>query len=165
MIRWSFSPPLADVTAPPAWPLDRFFISFFNILFFFSCLCWALRFDLCVRCLVGLICVPDSPSSVVNKQLGSMTLDEQQGASSSPPPCHPLCLLLPHSSSSSLSLTALHSLIFIVFMLLFLSSVHFTFPSSVQAPVCVSADRQSASIWPSHCDLDWRIRLNTFTYL
>uniref|UniRef100_A0A7N6A0K5 Ddb1 and cul4 associated factor 6 n=1 Tax=Anabas testudineus TaxID=64144 RepID=A0A7N6A0K5_ANATE len=39
------------------------------------------RFDLCVRCLVGLICVTDSPSSVVNKQLGSMTLDEQQGAS------------------------------------------------------------------------------------
>uniref|UniRef100_A0A8C4GS92 Ddb1 and cul4 associated factor 6 n=1 Tax=Dicentrarchus labrax TaxID=13489 RepID=A0A8C4GS92_DICLA len=38
------------------------------------------EFDLCVRCLVGLICVPDSPSSVVNKQLGSMTLDEQQGA-------------------------------------------------------------------------------------
>uniref|UniRef100_A0A8C9Z800 Ddb1 and cul4 associated factor 6 n=1 Tax=Sander lucioperca TaxID=283035 RepID=A0A8C9Z800_SANLU len=29
---------------------------------------------------IGLICVPDSPSSVVNKQLGSMTLDEQQGA-------------------------------------------------------------------------------------
>uniref|UniRef100_A0A4W5Q0L1 Ddb1 and cul4 associated factor 6 n=1 Tax=Hucho hucho TaxID=62062 RepID=A0A4W5Q0L1_9TELE len=28
-----------------------------------------------------LICVPDSPSSVVNKQLGSMTLDEQQGGS------------------------------------------------------------------------------------
>uniref|UniRef100_A0A671VMA3 Ddb1 and cul4 associated factor 6 n=1 Tax=Sparus aurata TaxID=8175 RepID=A0A671VMA3_SPAAU len=28
----------------------------------------------------------DSPSSVVNKQLGSMTLDEQQGASSPPPP-------------------------------------------------------------------------------
>lgn len=42
-------------------------------------------FDLlsCVQCLVGVICVPDSPSSVVNKQLGSMTLDEQQGASSS----------------------------------------------------------------------------------
>uniref|UniRef100_A0A7N6F8T9 Ddb1 and cul4 associated factor 6 n=1 Tax=Anabas testudineus TaxID=64144 RepID=A0A7N6F8T9_ANATE len=36
------------------------------------------QFDLCVRCLVGLICVTDSPSSVVNKQLGSMTLDEQQ---------------------------------------------------------------------------------------
>uniref|UniRef100_A0A8C4FB20 Ddb1 and cul4 associated factor 6 n=1 Tax=Dicentrarchus labrax TaxID=13489 RepID=A0A8C4FB20_DICLA len=48
-----------------------------------------LRFDLCVRCLVGLICVPDSPSSVVNKQLGSMTLDEQQGASSPPTPPHP----------------------------------------------------------------------------
>uniref|UniRef100_A0A8C8JEY1 Uncharacterized protein n=1 Tax=Oncorhynchus tshawytscha TaxID=74940 RepID=A0A8C8JEY1_ONCTS len=30
-----------------------------------------------------LICVPDSPSSVVNKQLGSMTLDEQQGARAS----------------------------------------------------------------------------------
>uniref|UniRef100_A0A8D3CIW5 DDB1-and CUL4-associated factor 6 n=1 Tax=Scophthalmus maximus TaxID=52904 RepID=A0A8D3CIW5_SCOMX len=30
----------------------------------------------------SLVCVPDSPSSVVNKQLGSMTLDEQQGASS-----------------------------------------------------------------------------------
>lgn len=42
---------------------------------------WALTFDLFVQCLVGLICVPDSPSSVVNKQLGSMTLDEQQGAS------------------------------------------------------------------------------------
>uniref|UniRef100_A0A8C7R3A8 Ddb1 and cul4 associated factor 6 n=1 Tax=Oncorhynchus mykiss TaxID=8022 RepID=A0A8C7R3A8_ONCMY len=32
---------------------------------------------------VSLICVPDSPSSVVNKQLGSMTLDEQQGARAS----------------------------------------------------------------------------------
>uniref|UniRef100_A0AAY5L4W6 Ddb1 and cul4 associated factor 6 n=1 Tax=Esox lucius TaxID=8010 RepID=A0AAY5L4W6_ESOLU len=32
------------------------------------------------HCLVSLICVPDSPSSLVNKQLGSMTLDEQQGA-------------------------------------------------------------------------------------
>uniref|UniRef100_A0A3P8NI11 Ddb1 and cul4 associated factor 6 n=1 Tax=Astatotilapia calliptera TaxID=8154 RepID=A0A3P8NI11_ASTCA len=40
----------------------------------------SLTFDLFVQCLVGLICVPDSPSSVVNKQLGSMTLDEQQGA-------------------------------------------------------------------------------------
>uniref|UniRef100_A0A673ZPD0 Ddb1 and cul4 associated factor 6 n=1 Tax=Salmo trutta TaxID=8032 RepID=A0A673ZPD0_SALTR len=39
---------------------------------------------LCARCLVSLICVPDSPSSVVNKQLGSMTLDEQQGASTGP---------------------------------------------------------------------------------
>ncbi|KAK1797836.1 hypothetical protein P4O66_008187 [Electrophorus voltai] len=29
----------------------------------------------------SLVCVPDSPSSVVNKQLRSMTLDEQQGAS------------------------------------------------------------------------------------
>uniref|UniRef100_A0A673ZQ39 Ddb1 and cul4 associated factor 6 n=1 Tax=Salmo trutta TaxID=8032 RepID=A0A673ZQ39_SALTR len=38
---------------------------------------------LCARCLVSLICVPDSPSSVVNKQLGSMTLDEQQGARAS----------------------------------------------------------------------------------
>uniref|UniRef100_A0A8C9WL12 Ddb1 and cul4 associated factor 6 n=1 Tax=Scleropages formosus TaxID=113540 RepID=A0A8C9WL12_SCLFO len=28
----------------------------------------------------GLICVPDSPSSAVNKQLGSMTLDEEQAA-------------------------------------------------------------------------------------
>uniref|UniRef100_A0A673Z6C0 Ddb1 and cul4 associated factor 6 n=1 Tax=Salmo trutta TaxID=8032 RepID=A0A673Z6C0_SALTR len=41
--------------------------------------------DLYARCLVSLICVPDSPSSVVNKQLGSMTLDEQQGASSTGP--------------------------------------------------------------------------------
>uniref|UniRef100_A0A8C8MHH2 Uncharacterized protein n=1 Tax=Oncorhynchus tshawytscha TaxID=74940 RepID=A0A8C8MHH2_ONCTS len=41
--------------------------------------------DLYSRCLVSLICVPDSPSSVVNKQLGSMTLDEQQGASSTGP--------------------------------------------------------------------------------
>uniref|UniRef100_A0A8C8JJT2 Ddb1 and cul4 associated factor 6 n=1 Tax=Oncorhynchus tshawytscha TaxID=74940 RepID=A0A8C8JJT2_ONCTS len=39
--------------------------------------------DLYSRCLVSLICVPDSPSSVVNKQLGSMTLDEQQGARAS----------------------------------------------------------------------------------
>uniref|UniRef100_A0A8C7CDV2 Uncharacterized protein n=1 Tax=Oncorhynchus kisutch TaxID=8019 RepID=A0A8C7CDV2_ONCKI len=39
---------------------------------------------LCACCLVSLICVPDSPSSVVNKQLGSMTLDEQQGASTGP---------------------------------------------------------------------------------
>lgn len=30
---------------------------------------------------VHLVCVPDSPSSAVNKQLGSMTLDEQPGAS------------------------------------------------------------------------------------
>uniref|UniRef100_A0AAQ5Y0C3 Ddb1 and cul4 associated factor 6 n=1 Tax=Amphiprion ocellaris TaxID=80972 RepID=A0AAQ5Y0C3_AMPOC len=43
--------------------------------------------DLEQRSQVGLICVPDSPSSVVNKQLGSMTLDEQQGASS-PPSAH-----------------------------------------------------------------------------
>lgn len=43
---------------------------------------------------VGLVCVPDSPSSVVNKQLGSMTLDEQQGASSPlPSPCHSLCFI------------------------------------------------------------------------
>ncbi|KAM6985097.1 DDB1- and CUL4-associated factor 6 [Aplochiton taeniatus] len=42
-------------------------------------------FDLSACCLVSLVCVPDSPSSVVNKQLGSMTLDEQQGASSLPP--------------------------------------------------------------------------------
>lgn len=41
---------------------------------------------LCSWCSVGLVCVPDSPSSVVNRQLGSMTLDEQQGASSSPLP-------------------------------------------------------------------------------
>lgn len=39
--------------------------------------------DLSGRCLVSLICVPDSPSSVVNKQLGSMSLDEEHGASSS----------------------------------------------------------------------------------
>uniref|UniRef100_A0AAY4ARW5 Uncharacterized protein n=1 Tax=Denticeps clupeoides TaxID=299321 RepID=A0AAY4ARW5_9TELE len=31
-----------------------------------------------------LVCVPDSPTSVVNKQLGSMTLDEQQGANTPP---------------------------------------------------------------------------------
>uniref|UniRef100_A0A665VAV6 Ddb1 and cul4 associated factor 6 n=1 Tax=Echeneis naucrates TaxID=173247 RepID=A0A665VAV6_ECHNA len=39
-------------------------------------------FDLFLQCLAGVIYVPDSPSSVVNQQLGSMTLDEQQGASS-----------------------------------------------------------------------------------
>ncbi|KAM3607301.1 uncharacterized protein V6R79_005315 [Siganus canaliculatus] len=43
----------------------------------------------------------DSPSSVVNKQLGSMTLDEQQGAaeSAASPPAHSSSA--PHTSSSS----------------------------------------------------------------
>uniref|UniRef100_A0A8C7ZHL9 Ddb1 and cul4 associated factor 6 n=1 Tax=Oryzias sinensis TaxID=183150 RepID=A0A8C7ZHL9_9TELE len=36
--------------------------------------------DVSVGCSVDVICVPDSPSSMVNKQLGSMSLDEQQGA-------------------------------------------------------------------------------------
>uniref|UniRef100_A0A8C1FF48 Ddb1 and cul4 associated factor 6 n=1 Tax=Cyprinus carpio carpio TaxID=630221 RepID=A0A8C1FF48_CYPCA len=39
-----------------------------------------------VTCSVHLIFVSDSPSSVVNKQLGSMTLDEEQGASTPPGP-------------------------------------------------------------------------------
>ncbi|KAF3843455.1 hypothetical protein F7725_002304 [Dissostichus mawsoni] len=60
---------------------------------------------LCVRCLVGFICVPDSPSSVVNKQLGSMTLDEQQGATEAAgsPPDQPVSAPVnaPTTSSSS----------------------------------------------------------------
>lgn len=47
----------------------------------FVCLLFVLFCFLFLFCLVSLVCVPDSPSSVVNKQLGSMTLDEQQGAS------------------------------------------------------------------------------------
>lgn len=42
------------------------------------CLYW---FWCCFSFSVHLIFVSDSPSSVVNKQLGSMTLDEEQGAS------------------------------------------------------------------------------------
>uniref|UniRef100_A0AAX7TZV0 Ddb1 and cul4 associated factor 6 n=1 Tax=Astatotilapia calliptera TaxID=8154 RepID=A0AAX7TZV0_ASTCA len=57
----------------------------------------------------GLICVPDSPSSVVNKQLGSMTLDEQQGASfPSPTPFpdpHPPVLSLHYSSEGTTTST------------------------------------------------------------
>uniref|UniRef100_A0A667YSX3 Ddb1 and cul4 associated factor 6 n=1 Tax=Myripristis murdjan TaxID=586833 RepID=A0A667YSX3_9TELE len=57
-----------------------------------------------VRCLVSLICVPDSPSSVVNKQLGSMTLDEQQGASSPPTSSEPV-LSLHYSSEGTTTST------------------------------------------------------------
>ena len=65
-------------------------------------------FDLFVRCLVGVICVPDSPSSVVNKQLGSVTLDDQRRASSPPPPPPPT-LPLAVSSSPSLINTSCHT--------------------------------------------------------
>ncbi|KAM7380414.1 hypothetical protein PAMP_003715 [Pampus punctatissimus] len=47
---------------------------------------------------------PHSPSSVVNKQLGSMTLDEQQGGAAGSPPVESLSL--PASSSTSTSTTA-----------------------------------------------------------
>uniref|UniRef100_A0A672ZSM5 Ddb1 and cul4 associated factor 6 n=1 Tax=Sphaeramia orbicularis TaxID=375764 RepID=A0A672ZSM5_9TELE len=63
-----------------------------------------LMFDVSVRCLVGLVCVPDSPSSVVNKQLGSMTLDEQQGATSRPSAAEPV-LSLHYSSEGTTTST------------------------------------------------------------
>uniref|UniRef100_A0A8C1MXK5 Ddb1 and cul4 associated factor 6 n=1 Tax=Cyprinus carpio TaxID=7962 RepID=A0A8C1MXK5_CYPCA len=49
----------------------RGFISALECLYWLCC---------CFSCSVHLIFVSDSPSSVVNKQLGSMTLDEEQGA-------------------------------------------------------------------------------------
>uniref|UniRef100_A0A8C2BMU6 Ddb1 and cul4 associated factor 6 n=1 Tax=Cyprinus carpio TaxID=7962 RepID=A0A8C2BMU6_CYPCA len=48
----------------------RGFISALECLYWLCC---------CFSCSVHLIFVSDSPSSVVNKQLGSMTLDEEQG--------------------------------------------------------------------------------------
>uniref|UniRef100_A0A671T6F2 DDB1- and CUL4-associated factor 6-like n=1 Tax=Sinocyclocheilus anshuiensis TaxID=1608454 RepID=A0A671T6F2_9TELE len=57
---------------------DIFFYISFQSSFFsaLKCLCWLCC---CFSCSVRLIFVSDSPSSVVNKQLGSMTLDEEQG--------------------------------------------------------------------------------------
>lgn len=73
-----------------------------------ACFLWIklhLHVNLCsafvvTGCSARLVFVSDSPSSVVNKQLGSMTLDEEQGASS------PFFLHLP------LFLTFLHPLVF-----------------------------------------------------
>uniref|UniRef100_A0AAQ5ZS79 Ddb1 and cul4 associated factor 6 n=1 Tax=Amphiprion ocellaris TaxID=80972 RepID=A0AAQ5ZS79_AMPOC len=100
--------PTATPTSEPALSsclaLDFCFLFNFKFLALVCGDCVSLRFDLCVGCLVGLICVPDSPSSVVNKQLGSMTLDEQQGASS-PPSAQPPVLSLHYSSEGTTTST------------------------------------------------------------
>lgn len=50
-------------------------------VFFFGHFIFLFCFIFLFAYLEHLVCVPDSPSSAVNKQLGSMTLDEQPGAS------------------------------------------------------------------------------------
>uniref|UniRef100_A0A8C7ZKB7 Ddb1 and cul4 associated factor 6 n=1 Tax=Oryzias sinensis TaxID=183150 RepID=A0A8C7ZKB7_9TELE len=60
--------------------------------------------DVSVGCSVDVICVPDSPSSMVNKQLGSMSLDEQQGASHPSYPPEPV-LSLHYSSEGTTTST------------------------------------------------------------
>lgn len=60
---------------------SEFVRSFFRPARALACFLWMNHLHFVTGCSVRLIFVSDSPSSVVNKQLGSMTLDEEQGAS------------------------------------------------------------------------------------
>uniref|UniRef100_A0AAR2LC31 Ddb1 and cul4 associated factor 6 n=1 Tax=Pygocentrus nattereri TaxID=42514 RepID=A0AAR2LC31_PYGNA len=99
--------PTGSATPTPSTEAYLLLSALFLCLARLSC-CWklpALQCDCCVtvvsrpQCALSLLvpfsfclfvqhfffCVPDSPSSVVNKQLGSMTLDEEQASSTAEP--------------------------------------------------------------------------------